>query len=231
MSRRFHSDELPVGLLSQIVDHANTGVVVLDAARRIVVWNEWMFLRAGQAEAPLGRDFFEWFAAARESRLAEAIDGALREGVSSLLSPRLNRAVPPLFPYPRGEGAAPLTVRILVRSLQVGAQRFCLVEFDDETWVQHREQRLRDRNAELSKTAYVDGLTGVSNRRRLDEFLQLEFRRAQRMADPVAVLMVDVDHFKGYNDHYGHQAGDDCLQRVAKVLQDSAGRAGDLVAR
>jgi len=77
----------------------------------------------------------------------------------------------------------------------------------------------------------IDGLTGIANRRRFDEFIVSEWRRASRSRQPIALTMIDVDLFKNYNDHYGHQAGDECLRSVAKLLDAHAGRPGDLVAR
>lgn len=83
----------------------------------------------------------------------------------------------------------------------------------------------------LRKMAYVDGLTGIANRRRFDETLQLEWRRCEHDKQPLSLLMIDIDHFKAYNDLYGHQKGDECLQAVAKVLRDGLGRSHDLTAR
>ena len=77
----------------------------------------------------------------------------------------------------------------------------------------------------------TDGLTGIANRRRFDEVLALEWSRASRTGQPLALAMLDIDWFKPYNDHYGHQAGDACLQRVAQVISSSICRGTDLVAR
>jgi diguanylate cyclase (GGDEF)-like protein len=77
----------------------------------------------------------------------------------------------------------------------------------------------------------TDAMTGIGNRRRFDDALDREWRRCGRSGQPLSLLMIDVDHFKAYNDHYGHQQGDDCLRRVARLLVDSVGRPGDLVAR
>jgi GGDEF domain-containing protein/integral membrane sensor domain MASE1 len=79
--------------------------------------------------------------------------------------------------------------------------------------------------------ATEDGLTGVANRRRFDETLEEEWRRAMREHEPLALLMIDVDCFKLYNDTYGHLGGDDCLRRVAQAILPIPNRAGDLVAR
>lgn len=84
---------------------------------------------------------------------------------------------------------------------------------------------------ELARLATRDGLTGLFNRRRFDETLQVEWQRARRDRTPLSVVMADVDHFKLFNDTYGHQAGDACLRQVAEALQSQVRRSADLVAR
>lgn len=86
-------------------------------------------------------------------------------------------------------------------------------------------------NKELQRLSTTDGLTGIANRRMFDELLMREWRRCLRAKKPLALVMVDVDFFKQYNDTYGHQAGDACLQAVAKQLARSAPRASDVAAR
>lgn len=90
---------------------------------------------------------------------------------------------------------------------------------------------LKAQHDQLQALAKVDGLTGVANRRRFDEVLRNECQRALRTHSPLALLMIDIDHFKAYNDHYGHQQGDSCLQQVATSLAAGCHRAQDLVAR
>jgi diguanylate cyclase (GGDEF)-like protein/PAS domain S-box-containing protein len=89
------------------------------------------------------------------------------------------------------------------------------------------------KNAEqrLGALAMLDGLTGLANRGRFDERLQEEWARALREGTPLSLLMIDVDHFKKFNDRYGHPAGDACLRSVAKVLRAEARRPADLAAR
>jgi diguanylate cyclase (GGDEF)-like protein len=84
---------------------------------------------------------------------------------------------------------------------------------------------------ELRRISNTDVVSGVANRRRFDESMEHEWRRARRYGDPVALLMVDVDHFKPYNDRYGHPAGDACLRLVAQAMVGASLRAADLVAR
>jgi diguanylate cyclase (GGDEF)-like protein len=83
----------------------------------------------------------------------------------------------------------------------------------------------------LERSAATDGLTGLANRRSFDATIDREWRRAQRLRTPLALLMMDVDHFKAFNDHYGHLAGDDCLRQIAAALGKCARRATDLIAR
>lgn len=89
----------------------------------------------------------------------------------------------------------------------------------------------KDFEEKLAILARQDGLTGLANRRHFDEKLQQEWRRAEREANPLSLLMVDVDNFKKYNDQYGHQAGDACLKAVGKLIAAEARRPADLAAR
>ncbi|BAN50059.1 sensor domain-containing diguanylate cyclase [Metapseudomonas resinovorans] len=86
-------------------------------------------------------------------------------------------------------------------------------------------------NRELQHLAHRDSLTGISNRRQFDHALRTEFHRAATVGTPLALVMIDVDHFKSFNDRYGHQAGDVCLKAVSDVLRRFKVRAGDTVAR
>jgi diguanylate cyclase (GGDEF)-like protein len=100
-----------------------------------------------------------------------------------------------------------------------------------ELQVQDRTAALEEANRQLQVLSTTDGLTGLANRRHFDEVLVSEWRRALRAGTQLSLMLIDVDYFKKYNDHYGHQAGDDCLRRVAKTLEAHALRAGDRVAR
>jgi len=93
---------------------------------------------------------------------------------------------------------------------------------------QLRVKRMSD---DLRRIATIDVLTGVANRRRFEESLEREWRRGRRSGDPMALLMIDVDHFKLFNDSYGHPAGDACLRSVARALSSASLRPADLVAR
>ena len=100
------------------------------------------------------------------------------------------------------------------------------------TWMLRRELRRRYRTERvLSELAATDALTGLANRRILDERLRLEWDRAQRSTEPLTVLMIDVDHFKAFNDRHGHHGGDEALRTVAQVIGTNIRRPADLAAR
>ncbi|MCW9081224.1 MAG: GGDEF domain-containing protein, partial [Colwellia sp.] len=84
---------------------------------------------------------------------------------------------------------------------------------------------------QLRLFSFTDGLTGIANRRKLDEYMDIEWRRAIRYELPISVIMIDIDYFKPYNDTYGHLQGDICLKAVASIIQKSLIRPGDLCAR
>jgi len=92
-------------------------------------------------------------------------------------------------------------------------------------------QQLQVANRELHRLADQDGLTQVANRRRFDEYLSLQWQQLKRNQFPLTLILCDVDNFKPYNDRYGHQAGDRCLQEIAQAIQRSIKRSTDLVAR
>ena len=91
--------------------------------------------------------------------------------------------------------------------------------------------KLQAQRMQLVRQALQDGLTGLANRRRFDEALSAEWARSCRSGASLSLIMIDIDHFKAYNDHYGHLKGDECLATVATVLGRAFGRSHDLVAR
>jgi PleD family two-component response regulator len=96
-----------------------------------------------------------------------------------------------------------------------GAARHCLIQISDVSIAVGREKLLREQALVLRSQTFADGLTGIANRRHFDVAIDREHRRARRSGQPLSLLMIDIDHFKPYNDHYGHQKGDQCLIRVA----------------
>ncbi len=92
-------------------------------------------------------------------------------------------------------------------------------------------RQLQEANQMLLRLSCLDGLTGITNRRQFDDFLDQEWRRAVRESSPLSLIMLDIDRFKTYNDTKGHTAGDECLKQVANAILGTVNRPGDLVAR
>lgn len=114
------------------------------------------------------------------------------------------------------------TIDVSLSGLTFG--HHCLIILEDRSAQENQ-------HAFLHTLAYQDALTGLANRRHLDETLQSEWRRCRRSGKPLSALMIDIDFFKAFNDLYGHQAGDHCLARIGKAMRTTSQRAQDLVAR
>lgn len=100
-----------------------------------------------------------------------------------------------------------------------------------ESALQRSQIELQQANAELYRIANLDGLTHVANRRRFDEYIIQQWQRLSLVQQPLSLIICDVDYFKPYNDHYGHQMGDDCLRNIAKALEKNVRGPADLAAR
>jgi two-component system, chemotaxis family, response regulator WspR len=121
----------------------------------------------------------------------------------------------------------------LVARVRYHSRSFVNLLQRDEAYraLRQSQQQLLEANLELRRLTHSDGLTGLSNRRYLDEYLSAEWRRSAREHAEIAMLMIDVDNFKQYNDTYGHVAGDEVLKRIATTVESCLGRAGDIAAR
>ncbi|MGN6578846.1 MAG: GGDEF domain-containing response regulator [Bordetella sp.] len=121
----------------------------------------------------------------------------------------------------------------LVARLRYHSRSFVNLMQRDEAYraLRRSQRQLIETNLELQRLTNVDGLTNLSNRRYLDEYLSAEWRRCGREQTELSFLMIDVDNFKAYNDNYGHVSGDDVLKQVAASLEGCIDRAGDLAAR
>lgn len=122
-------------------------------------------------------------------------------------------------------------LRSLLNAQNLALEKARQAGIDLELQVSQRTQELAMAARRLEALSTVDGMTGVANRRRFDETLQVEWGRAARDKRPLAIALIDVDWFKAYNDRYGHPAGDDCLRQLARVFEAGVMRSGDLIAR
>jgi diguanylate cyclase (GGDEF)-like protein len=119
----------------------------------------------------------------------------------------------------------------LAKSFNHMADFMAIRQEELEAMVSCRTQELRQLNEELKRIATSDGLTGLANRRYLDDYLQVEWHRAMREGNPLSVLMIDADFFKSYNDTFGHLQGDEALKTIAEAIRISLLHSSDLAAR
>ncbi len=215
----------------ELVDHLQCGVALLDHQGRIQLWNHWMerYSRRSRHDV-IGQRFDEVFAELAQTRFTEAIEQALRSGLSSVLTPGLNARLLPLYQHPEH---VQLTQRIqaLIYIAAIPRNHTCLIQVQDMTATMRRERRLRAQSTQLIATTYLDALTGVGNRRRFDRDLNLFFASALETHSSIAMLMIDIDDFKAYNDHLGHVQGDACLIQVANALRGGLRQQSESLSR
>lgn len=224
-----HGFELP-----EFADALQVGIIIIDEHRNIALWNQWIAQRSHipQAEA-IDKPFASLYPELQGGRLMQAIDQTLRHKMPSLLSPALHKTPLPLF-QSKSDKQHKRRIQQMIHVIPMSGpqgQTHCLIQITDMTYGMNREMVLRHQAEELRRANFMDALTGIANRRKFDESLALEFHRAQRTKSPIALIIADIDHFKDYNDFYGHPQGDRCLTLVAQALQDALRRAGDLVTR
>jgi diguanylate cyclase (GGDEF)-like protein len=218
-------------LASRALNLVNCGIIVVDASQDIVVWNSWLVPRCGRSAARVrDRSLFEVFPELRGSRVEAAVLAALTENTATAIPTSDSRNPFPLREAGSFDGA-PIDQAVTVTPFDEGKERYCLIEIRDISGTVDRERKLMDHAESLRARSYVDGLTGISNRRYFDVAIDRELRRAQRSNSALSLLLIDIDSFKAYNDHFGHQQGDTCLVTVAKELAGQLKRPADVAAR
>ncbi|MUO81812.1 diguanylate cyclase [Agrobacterium vitis] len=204
------------------------GLVMFDRQGKLVYCNERyrsMFSKTADIRVP-GADLHDIIAASR----ARGEETAPRD--SDPILPEQSLDSLPVLPLVPGKREIALwdgrTLEAQTRSVGGGGS---LIVFTDVTRAKQAEGLLRHTNRALEKAAFTDGLTGLYNRRAFDVHLRQEFARSHRTGSGVSLLMIDIDHFKLFNDRYGHQAGDQCLRQIATTLRSVAKRSTDIAAR
>lgn len=223
-----------------LFDALRVGVLVLCRDERVVLRNEWLRTASPRA-IEIGARFEDVFPALVGTRLHRSVGVVISRGQSIVLSHALNRTP---FPLERAGTAVEQQI-LLVPIVSDEGERQCLIQIFDVTASVKRERVLREKTtrarraeadlvaayAKLERVASSDGLTGVWNRRHFDETYSREWLRLSREGAPLSLVMLDIDHFKRFNDDHGHQVGDRCLRYVAKALAGALKRPADMLAR
>jgi diguanylate cyclase (GGDEF)-like protein/PAS domain S-box-containing protein len=179
-------------------------------------------LRREEIEGQRWQDVINWVP--EDLAMTEALDQEMVEKQRDFQQYEMR------FTHPSGELRTIAVSQHLVRD----SQGDCIAMegiLEDITERKQAEQALKQLNAQLEKQATQDSLTQIANRRKMEAVLQQEWKRCQRHHQPMTLILLDIDHFKPYNDNYGHPQGDECLRQVSQVLQTCATRPEDLVAR
>ena len=124
-----------------------------------------------------------------------------------------------------------IPVRLSGQIVEIDGENYIWSSVEDISDRKQAEEKLARLYKEMEQLSFQDGLTGIANRRMFDLALDKEWKRAQRDRTPLTLILLDIDHFKQYNDYYGHLQGDECLKQIAKALNGVSKRAIDLIGR
>lgn len=220
------------------MDNAQLGILILDGQGRIVYSNRWVQERAqGDAQAWVGKTVVQVFPVLAGGYFETALKGVIQTGFPSFLANSLHPSPLPLFQSAQarsGDSRIKHSVHILPMGgsdAQAAGQSYVLIQINDMTQAVNRERLLKTQATALHGIARADALTGIGNRRHFDEVLALQMREASRAHSTLSLILLDIDHFKFYNDTYGHVKGDEALQLVAQAVRSACHRTHDTAAR
>ena len=218
-------------LYALAIERADSGIAILDSNTRIVTWNRWLRDHSGVGDEAVGRRFFDVMFDT-SAWLAGAVHDALTNRQYANLSSLRYPAPLPLFkPAPRGCGASRIPHSISVVPLVTGNAAHCMIFVNAISGQATCDATMfRDAGA-LNASVYIDELTGLRTRKKLDEYLDSEMRRASRSGSPLSLFLIDIDSLQSYNESCGRAAGDECLRLVAQALMTCLRRHLDLLAR
>lgn len=215
---------LSTGFFRALLDSVTEHIAVIDDNGVIQYVNAaWVDFGAANGCPPTtewpGRNYLE--VCEQAARMGEKFGKRAADGIRKMI-----RAELALFylEYPCHSDNIKRWFMMRVTPLQRHESRSFVISHHNITERRLAEEKMEERSR-------LDGLTGLTNRRYFDEFLNREWRRCGRLKLPLSLAMLDVDHFKQFNDSYGHLAGDDCLKKIAGILGSFANRPGDLPAR
>jgi len=222
-------------LLEDAIEAMPAGFELYDADDRLVMVNRMnLQMYPLLADLPAQRPTFEQVVRTNAARGGLPMLGTSDE-IDAWIERRTRERRQPSVPFALHRTGEDRWIRTYERRMRDGSLVAIRLDVSElmqrETQLTGLNAQLAQLNDELSVLAQTDALTGLANRRVFDQRLAEEASRAARHGMPLALLLVDIDHFKAFNDRYGHPAGDDCLRRVAMRLRDCASRPTDLVAR
>ncbi|MGZ5274270.1 MAG: diguanylate cyclase domain-containing protein [Caldimonas sp.] len=210
-------------MLKRTGELAHIGGWELDLATSRVAWTEQVF-RIHELEPgamPSLETAIDFYAPEAQPLIRAAVEAGAAHGTPWDLE----------LPFVTAKGN-PRWVRAQgIAVIEDGKPARLLGAFQDITEKKTIALEMHRLNEQLTRLSTTDALTEVGNRRMFDQTLKTEWARAARRGEPVGLLMIDIDHFKEYNDHYGHPAGDVCLRQVARMVGQAMRRGGELVAR
>ena len=220
-----HSLQVSRKLLSSTLHALNIGLEIWDAKDQLVLYNKSVNQVLADFHTPdhIGQTYEVLMRAKLRRHLIPAARGCEGPWLKQHLAQRNHKGEPEL---------QELTGDLWVNVQHTRASDGYLISARiDVTDMVRRGKALEATNQMLTQQSSTDGLTGLVNRRSFDALLESEWQRGARSGLPLSLLMVDIDHFKKFNDRYGHLAGDECLRRMADMLGDGLRRSGEVVAR
>jgi diguanylate cyclase (GGDEF)-like protein len=219
--------------LPDVCDALDLGLMIVGQQWRIVLWNRWLADRTQiEQAAAVDRRLDEIFTEPVAPAFIAGVKQALSYGLPVLLSNALHRAPLPIYGKQELDMINRIDQSIVISPiLNAAGERCCMIQILDASRSVKRENILRAYSSKLRYDASTDSLTGIANRRSFDEHGALMLAAAKKRKSSISVLMIDIDFFKQYNDHYGHSAGDETLKIVADALSAQVLRSTDLVAR
>jgi diguanylate cyclase (GGDEF)-like protein len=215
----------------QLFDALNIGVIVVDQSSQVLLWNQWMARHSSiERSRAVTRHLADVFTETLPKPFIAAINRALSTKLPVVLSNALHKYPLPLFNL--NGGGERISQSIVLNPLTTTrGDLVCMIQVTDASNSIKREKMLRDHSELHKREATTDALTGLYNRRFFDAQFTSQLTQAQRQQTTLSLIMLDIDYFKNYNDHYGHIAGDSAIIAVADCIRKKLQRSSDLAAR
>lgn len=220
--------------VEDVFDALNLGLIIIDNNLKILLWNDWMVKHSNISHSvTIDKQLTDVFLGTVSPAFFSAVKNTINYRLPVVLSTAFHRAPLPLYDKP-DLNRLPMRMHqsITITPIKHGLHQICcLIQVTDASYAVKREKILYAYSENFKQQAITDAMTGICNRRFFDEHYRLVVAEAKRQKHSVSVLMIDIDFFKAYNDHYGHIQGDQVIRLVASTLKSQLTRASDIVAR